>query len=139
MTSPGRGLLGALVTLGNAVLFSFGLFPLGQCGQPAGCGAALLLCYFVLGGVTRIWSRRCAFTAIGSLLGLAVGGGLLRWSGHLTDTGGDFSYPVWRYVLPWSWQEGLLMAGMFGAAIGGWWLSDRVFSHRRVSPAASSQ
>jgi len=139
MTSSGRGLLAAVVVVGNAVLFSLGLFPLGQCSQAAACVAALVLSYFVMGGVTRIWSRRSAFTAIGSLLGLAVGGGLLRWSGHLADTGGDFSYPAWRYVLPWSWQEGLIMAGMLGAAMGGWWLSGWVFSHRAVSPAPGSQ
>ena len=129
--------LGLLASIGNLILFVAALSPAARFNDTKAAVVALILSYGLAGAVSRLWSQRFLLTAVPSIGALALGVALLKWSIHLADTAGTFAYAFWRYVLPSSAAEGVVLLMALVAAALGWVAVDRLLHRRGILGGAS--
>ncbi len=127
-------LLTVATCLGNFFVFIVALAPAARFNEPWRALLALLGSYALVGAASRLWSRTLLMTVLPAAAALPFTLGVLKWSMHLTDTGGEFSYSVWQYMLPTSVAEAAGLVAAVTLAGFGWIALDRVV--RRSRPVA---
>jgi hypothetical protein len=93
-------------------------------------------CYLIIGAGSRLWSKKWWIAVLPAPAGYLWGVGALKWAIHMTDTRGEYAFPMAQYILRPSRSE-LLFAVVVAVATAIGWCTASQLARRGASAQPS--